>query len=431
MARPGRARRSPRRGPIQPPTHGTARRSTGTSSTEQLVAELLRQAAFELRPPQQLRDLAARPDAVTAVERLLHTTLDGVWARGWQPRDIVHLARKRSAREATFATTVIAAQSVTYLDDPAIDPEWRDQLVDMGAIDVDGRPTRRGADSEGSPVDRIRWFEAAFELVAWLCVLGPIPPVSGRPGAWQAPVGVGRARRRSSDPVIAKVRALLAKAESTDFPEEAETFSAKAQELITRHAIDRALVEASAAADAEAPIARRVPVDDPHAQAKVHLLGQIALANRCHAVWADGYGLATLIGFADDVESVELLFASLLVQASRTLAALGRTALPGSHRRSTRFRRGFLHGYAAEIGDRLRDAAAQTTARASDEHGDALLPVLARRDEAVKAMRDELFPRTVALRGRPTDYEGWLAGTAAGRVASLALDGAVAPHLPS
>src|SRR5690606_28975285 len=151
-----------------------------------------------------------------------------------------------------------------------------------------------------------------------------IPPVSGRPGAWQAPVGVGRARRRSSDPVIAKVRALLAKAESTDFPEEAETFSAKAQELITRHAIDRALVEASAAADAEAPIARRVPVDDPHAQAKVHLLGQIALANRCHAVWADGYGLATLIGFADDVESVELLFASLLVQASRTLAALGR-----------------------------------------------------------------------------------------------------------
>ena len=439
MARSRRAHRSPRRGRIQLHPHGSVRRPSGTPTTgsaprvpssEQLADELLRHAVAESRPVRLLRDLAARPDGIEVVDRLVHATLDAVWSRGWQPRDIVHLARKRSAREAGFATAAIAAQSMAYVDDPAIEPEWRAQLVELGVIDERGRPTALARRVDGGAADTLAWLDASFELMGWLRHLPPIPPVGGRPGAWNTVVGARRAPRRSSDPVIAKVRALLAKAESTDFPEEAETFSAKAQELITRNAIDRALVDAGGEAD-EAPIARRVPVDDPHAQAKVHLLGQVALANRCQAVWVGGYGLATVIGFADDVDNVELLFASLLVQANRTLAALARTAPPGAHQRSTRFRRGFLHGYASEIGERLRDTAAHTTAQASDTHGDALLPVLARRDEAVTAARDRLFPHVVARRARPADYEGWLAGSAAGRLASLALDGDVAPPLPS
>ena len=43
-------------------------------------------------------------------------------------------------------------------------------------------------------------------------------------------------------PVIDRVRALLAKAESTTYPAEADALLAKAQELITRHAIDAALL---------------------------------------------------------------------------------------------------------------------------------------------------------------------------------------------
>ena len=41
--------------------------------------------------------------------------------------------------------------------------------------------------------------------------------------------------------VLAWVRGLLAKAESTQFPEEAEALSAKAQELMNRHAFERAV----------------------------------------------------------------------------------------------------------------------------------------------------------------------------------------------
>jgi hypothetical protein len=39
--------------------------------------------------------------------------------------------------------------------------------------------------------------------------------------------------------MLDRVRALLAKAESTDFPQEADAFTARAQELMARHRIDR------------------------------------------------------------------------------------------------------------------------------------------------------------------------------------------------
>ena len=44
---------------------------------------------------------------------------------------------------------------------------------------------------------------------------------------------------------LSRVRALLAKAESSSFPEEAEALSAKAQELMTRHALDRERISLS------------------------------------------------------------------------------------------------------------------------------------------------------------------------------------------
>src|SRR5690606_38691236 len=119
----------------------------------------------ELRPPQMLRDLAARPDAGTVVERLVHDTLDAVWSRGWQPRDIVHLARKRSAREATFAAAAIAAHCVAYVDDPAVEPDWRAQLVDLGAVDARGRPTRVAQGGDGGSAGSLGWLDAAFELM--------------------------------------------------------------------------------------------------------------------------------------------------------------------------------------------------------------------------------------------------------------------------
>ncbi len=85
--------------------------------------------------------------------------------------------------------------------------------------------------------------------------------------------------------VLARIRALLAKAESTTFEEEAHAFTAKAQELMTRHAIDVAMLGASAGSDAAISTEHRmIRIEQPYADPKISLLGAVARANRCRAI---------------------------------------------------------------------------------------------------------------------------------------------------
>ena len=114
--------------------------------------------------------------------------------------------------------------------------------------------------------------------------------------------------------MLAKIRALLSKAEATTFTEEAEAFTAKAQDLMTRYAIDEALLEDSAG-EGEV-IARRIHIDNPYAQAKVQLLSTVGAINRVRVVWDEHHGMASVVGMAADLQLVEMLFTSLLVQAT-------------------------------------------------------------------------------------------------------------------
>jgi hypothetical protein len=86
--------------------------------------------------------------------------------------------------------------------------------------------------------------------------------------------------------LLAKVRALLAKAESTTFETEAEALTAKVQELMARHRIDRALLDAGGHQPDEQPIGRRIGTENPYADAKAALLGKVARADGCKAVWS-------------------------------------------------------------------------------------------------------------------------------------------------
>ncbi len=124
--------------------------------------------------------------------------------------------------------------------------------------------------------------------------------------------------------MLVKVRALLAKAESTDFEEEAVALTAKAQELMARSAIDQAMV--SGGDSSEAPRGRRVGIDDPYALGRANLLAAVARANRCRSVWMDRYGFTTVFGFPSDLDIVDVLYTSLLVQAVRAMTAAGKRA---------------------------------------------------------------------------------------------------------
>ncbi len=213
-----------------------------------------------------------------------------------------------------------------------------------------------------------------------------------------------------ADPgVLHKVRSLLAKAESTTFPDEAEALTAKAQQLMDRHAIDRAVLAASMVGATSSPEGRSLVVESPYARARFQLLTEVARANRCRAVWLKHEGIATVVGFPEDQETVELFYTSLLVQA--TTAMLHAGTRPDTRTRS--FRQSFLVAYAARIGERLRRADEAAVAEAERDLGGGVLPVLASREVAVDEHFSREFPHLRTMRVVARDPAGWTAGRSA------------------
>src|SRR5699024_11605620 len=196
-----------------------------------------------------------------------------------------------------------------------------------------------------------------------------------------------------------------------------EALTAKAQELITRHAVDSALLKESAlrrgrAAETAAVTARRIHLDNPYLREKVALLAEIGRVNTVRAVWTRRLAIATVIGPAGAIEQVELLFTSLLVQATRAMHARSpRGTAPG---RTAMFRRSFLMGFSVRIGQRLDEARRTATrAAAADAGVDAAapVPVFRAQEDAVQREARRLFPHSKPMRAGKVDAGGWYAGT--------------------
>jgi len=340
---------------------------------------------------------------VAGADLALLDAADAVHTRGWGPRDVTEVVRRRlPTGRLVLAVDVLGAAAARR---PRGNGATEADLAGLGARPpehetplVEQWSSVRGLD----PDDALR---AATALVGLLRSLPSLP----RLGEDARPPGGVDAR------VLARVRALLAKAESTDYPEEAEALSAKAQELMGRHALEQALVAGPVDASPRAA-ARRLWLDAPYASAKSSLVHQVAGANRCRAVGLDALDMVTVVGHAADLATVELLVTSLLVQADRAMLAADR-GVPRSRTRS--FRHAFLLAYATRIGERLHAAAHEAQAHARAELGEGLLPVLAARAEVVERTVGELFPRVTRRRFSVGNGAGWAAGRAAADAASL------------
>jgi hypothetical protein len=302
-------------------------------------------------------------------------------------------------------------------------PRWRADLAEISAAAGPAGPAPqmwRWAASNG--VDR---REALAVVVRVLNLLGRLPALEALlppPGTYQyTPSTVSDVDEKA----LAKVRALLAKAEATEFAEEAEVLSAKAQELMSRHSLQEAVADHERGRTPVA-LARRIWIEHPYAAAKVLLVQAVSSANRCRAVWAENLGVVTVVGSDTDLNLVELLTTSLLVQANRAMlgAGAGRRSGSGAQTRTRSFRQSFLVAYAQRIGERLDSTSASVTEEIKQDA--RLLPVLAASSRAADELVNKLFPSMTARSVSVSNGAGWGAGRAAADMAVLDVRGSIA-----
>lgn len=449
--RPSRGDAAETRGsaaPDQPDTAAPAVSGDQEERAESLLDRLL--SAARVKTSQTSfsrslgRELADEPtEVLVRTDELLSARLLGTVSRlfehGWQPRDLLHVAGRVDTWASALAADVAVEQIRRSPRASSAPPAWREQLeaaaehaaaADLGRWSTGPSARWRAVDRlAAASVPSLTAWATALRLLVRVLELPALTRTLPPPSAWRsAPDPTAAAEQASStvegasrpttgpgrDKVLSTIRALLAKAESTEFAAEAEALSTKAQAMMTRHAIDEALLHEGDLDDVEV-VSHRVLVDSPYATEKVHLLAAVGRANRTRVVWSDDLAIATVVGTPVDVDQVELLFVSLLIQATRAMAEAG-TADPGSFDRSPRFRRAFLTAYAVRIGERLSAADAATTAA----YGSQLVPVLQRQEQAIEAAYERLFPHTREMSStRSYDRSGWEAGRQAADRASF------------
>jgi hypothetical protein len=411
---------------------------SAAARAEQLVSDAL-QAQLDGQPDVLARcaaELGRRPGKrgwQRAAERellasLVRTVTAG-WRQGWQPAEMVReIGRQFGARHARMAIDVAAMEMRNYAR-AAVDERWQAQLVALGASpwwSCDDRYLEqwRAREELSTEAAVTCALEVLFGLAA-LPRLGRVCPLPGtaRQGT-QAP-GASRLGQPAlgqpalGQPALGRARALLARAESAGLPDKAEILTCQAQELLAARSMQNGLLAAQAPHTREAASGRRLFIDGPYEVAKAELLDVLATVNRCRAVWHRNLGLSTVLGFPGDLDAVELLFGSLLVQASTAMLDEGSVRDEPGPSRTRAFRQAFLGAYTQRLGERLADAAAAAERQAVAASPDSgLVPVLTARhrmvDEAIGRMFPELARHGL---GQARDRQTWLPGFAAAYVA--------------
>jgi hypothetical protein len=213
--------------------------------------------------------------------------------------------------------------------------------------------------------------------------------------------------------IVDKVRKLLAMAEGSSNPHEADAFSRKAAELIAAHRIDPARLRA--AVHDELAVRTVLLGRGAYVRARLALLQGIAEAHGCRVVFApDRAGTTAYVaGFQSDLDTTELLYASLHAQAAARMAGVRRPTGASTQQ----WRRSFLFGFADQVRTMLGES--QRQAEQAERTGTAL-PMLRARDQRVDEYARQAFGRVVTAR-RPAGAQpaGWHAGRRAAERADL------------
>lgn len=188
--------------------------------------------------------------------------------------------------------------------------------------------------------------------------------------------------------VLRKVRGLLAMAEGTDNPLEAEAFSAKAAEMIDKYRIDVASLRPEGTAPGYGKTT--FPMTGvKYLRASVNLLSAVATH----------YGVVILIGATGnsknpvlvgtemDVQATTMLFRSLLIQRDRE--CLAADADKPRWQNTNEYRNSFCYGYAATINMRLRALRERQRTEARADGNTAALAVFDRENAVTRWLEEE------------------------------------------
>ena len=223
-----------------------------------------------------------------------------------------------------------------------------------------------------------------------------------------------------SDPQLERIRKLLAKAEDPAVTEaEAEAYNKKAAELVARYGIDQAML-AAAGASADDIGTLKIPMNDPYSRDKASLLTSVAYPLRCRTLLhrvGQKVESVTVFGYQSDLGRVELLFTSLLLQASTQLTRVRPDGFfPGESLAA--YRRTWLHGFARAVHERLSLAEQEAVRTAAPGERSAEL-VVRDRSALVQHRFDEEYGDLRSAAPRRLSGSGYLDGHDAGTKANL------------
>jgi hypothetical protein len=217
-----------------------------------------------------------------------------------------------------------------------------------------------------------------------------------------------------------KIAKLLAKAESTDNPAEAETFTAAAERLMLKLGIDAAELEHAGQVKPEQIVEVRRQYTGGYAVVMVPFVHGIALAYGNINVLQAKRGTSRsvyLIGFESDVAMLCTLLDSVEQQSITAMRGWKRANPGPADNARLVAARSFIRGFGSEVADRLRALRVEVSSEASP--GAAL--VLVGKQERVDEWLKEAYPTLKAGRAasRNIDYAALFAGRVEGSKANL------------
>lgn len=207
--------------------------------------------------------------------------------------------------------------------------------------------------------------------------------------------------------MLVKVRKALALAESERAignDDTADAHDATAARLMATYNIDRAMAERREHKNTR-PTMQSFHVDAPHATAKVTLLSAVGSGFGC-TVYFTGSGrdvTAKVYGFEDDIESVVMLFTSLLLQVSSGAVRIQNVQYDRYGDKIVRTqsaRRAYILGFSRAVRERYELARAEAAKDVEESTGTSTELVLASREQQVQALAGKA--RTVRMPIRNT-----------------------------